>query len=199
MTGSTSRRYAGFIACAALGLALLVTAGCGNETAEKPATTSATDTALRGLPIAESALETMAPDAKLLVVTTPEAVTSTATPVWGYLFGSPKTDGTYIVYVRGGAVMDAAEYGEAGLDEKQWSEVPDTTDWKIDSNEAYDKAVSASGAEGTPPYYMGLQTYVPKSETDTQTAEPFVWYVYLNENQQAPIQVNATSGEVVAK
>ena len=46
---------------------------------------------------------------------TAQAVTPTATPVWGYLFGSPSTDKTFFVYVTAGRSMGAKQYGQAGL------------------------------------------------------------------------------------
>jgi hypothetical protein len=139
----------------------------------------------------------MAPDAKLLVVQTAQAVTPTATPVWGYLFGSPKTDLTYVVYLSNGQSMGAKEYGKAGLNAAEWAKVPGTDAWKVDSDVALSKALAISGANGNPAaYIMGFVTYKPA--TDTSTVQPFVWSVQFDPGASGAttkaIDVNATTG-----
>ncbi|MHB9004728.1 MAG: hypothetical protein ACYC6C_11815 [Coriobacteriia bacterium] len=176
--------------------ALLITAGCGDS--EKDA--EITQGAKAGLAVAQSALETMAPDAKLLVVETAEGVTPTSTPVWAYLFGSPESDKTFVVYVSDGKAMNASEYGTAGLSEAEWSEVPGTDDWKIDNVEAYDKALELSGADGAPAaYYMGFQTYVPEAFAASSTVSAFTWYVSFDPGESgastATVAVDAKTGE----
>lgn len=176
--------------------ALLITTGCGDS--KKDAET--VQGAKAGLAVAQSALETMAPDAKLLVVETAEGVTPTSTPVWAYLFGSPESDKTYVVYVSDGKSMNASEYGTAGLNEAEWSKVPGTDDWKIDNDEAYDKALELSGADGEPAaYYMGFQTYVPEAFAASSTVSAFTWYVSFDPGESgastATIAVDAKTGE----
>jgi hypothetical protein len=185
----------------ALGLTVLGASGCGS----KKATTSSVpgtpkgQTAKEALPAAQSTLSTTAPDAKLLLVQTAAAVTPTSTPVWAYLFGSPKTGKLYVVRVAEGKAMPAAEYGTAkDLGTFEWDKVPGTEDWKIDSTEAYDKAYAASGAKSAPPQWvMGFLTYVPKTEA-TSTATPFMWSVQFDPGSSGAtsnvIQVNATTG-----
>ncbi len=182
-------------------LTLATAAGCGNKkstsgtTAPKPQG----QTAKQALPAAESALSTSAPDAKLLLVQTAQAVTPTSTPVWAYLFGSPKSEKLYVVRVTKGAAMPPQEYGSAKqLGTFDWTKVPNLDQWKIDSNEAYDRAYKASGAKTPPPQYvMGMLTYVPKTE-QTSTAQPFVWAVQFDPGTSGAtpniVDVNATTG-----
>lgn len=170
-----------------LALALLV-AGCGSKSSGS--TVEPGPTALGSLPAARSALSTMAPDAKLLVVQSAQAVTPTGTPVWAYLFGSPSNDKTFVVYLTGGQSMGAQEYGTAGLSADEWKNVPGTDGWTVDSDTAYTKALAASGAKGDPAaYMMGLLTY--KSAEDTSTIKPFVWRVIFD-----PGKSGATTGTI---
>lgn len=183
-------------------LAMVLAGGCSNKSDSGSTSTSATPpsegTALTSLEVAQSSLATMAPDAKLLLVQTAQAVEPTGTPVWAYLFGDAATDKTYIVYVAGGQSMGAQEYGSAGLSEDDWANVPGTDEWKVDSNEAYTKALAVSGATGDPSaYLMGLMTF--KSGTDTSTVEPFVWQVLFDPGESGAttktITVDAKTGE----
>ena len=170
-----------------LALALLV-AGCGSKSSGS--TVEPGPTALGSLPAARSALSTMAPDAKLLVVQSAQAVTPTGTPVWAYLFGSPSNDKTFVVYMTGGQSMGAQEYATAGLSADEWKKVPGTDDWTVDSDTAYTKALAESGAKGDPAaYMMGLLTY--KSAEDTSTIKPFVWQVFFD-----PGKSGATTGAI---
>jgi len=186
-----------FLRFAIPALAAIVTAGllgCGGGSD----TPSSGPTALGSLSAAQSALATMAPDAKLLVVQTASSVTPTGTPVWAYLFGDPETDKTYIVYVSDAQSMGAQEYGTAGLSESDWADVPDSYDWKIDSDEAYASALEVSGAEGDPlAYMMGIMTF--KSSEDTSTVKPLVWNVWFNPGESGAtenaIEVDANSGK----
>lgn len=194
MTGKKTALFVKIGLTAALSLTLaFALAGCG----KKSETVSTKGTAKTTLDAARSALSTMAPDAKLLVVQTATSTTPTATPIWAYLFGSSKDDKVYVVYVQNGKAMPASEYGTAGLSAAEWKQIPDTTDWKIDSNEAYKKALAASGAKGDPAsYMMGFTTYVPKSSGSSIKA--FVWNVVFEPGKSgattATIDVNATTG-----
>jgi hypothetical protein len=174
-------------------LASALAAGC----AQTPATTAKGVSALTGLPAARAALATTSPDAKLLVVQTAQAVSPTGTPVWAYLFGSPATDKTYVVYLANGKSMGMQEYGKSGLSAAEWKKVPATDAWKVDSAEALAKAWALNGASGNPPaYLMGFMTYKPAA--DTSTVEPFVWSVQFDPGTSgAPAKafnVNATTG-----
>jgi len=205
MTKTRTGRPAKIISALALALALtLVVAGCNSKTPETtPAQTPTSKyTAKSGLDAATSAMATTAPDAKLLVVQTPSAVTPTSTAVWSYLFGNPKDDKTYMVYVAQGKAEPASEYGEAGLDEDEWAKVPNTDAWKIDSPEAYEKALKATGAKTTAGYSLGFLTYVPASETES-TTRAFVWYVSFDPATSGvasgTAEVDATSGETTVR
>jgi len=181
-------------------MALLVV-GCGKD--EATTTAPAGDTALESLTVAQSALSTIAPEAKLLLVQTAESVSGTASPVWAYLFGSPTDDKTYVVYVVDGAVMSAGEYGTAGLPEDEWPLVPDATSWKIDSDVAYTNALEAAGLSGNPPYSMGMITYIPSAEASTTTSIPFTWYISIEPaasgDATTSVQVDAKTGEATVE
>jgi hypothetical protein len=203
---STARtRLAPLALGAALALVLFAIVGCGAKSQEtaNPAPTATAPvtgmTALDALPLAQSALSTTAPDAKLLVLQPAQAVTPTATPVWAYLFGDEKRDKTFLVVVADGEVVKATEYGTVGLSKTQWAEVPDVSEWKVDSDAAYATALSSSGQDGTSPYQIGLQTYVPKSEEQTQAAKPMMWYVYIGEETSVPVIVDARTGKVATQ
>jgi hypothetical protein len=179
-------RLAWIVLVAALVLTGALLAGCGQTTT----TTKSGPTALGSLSAARSALSTSAPDAKLLVVETAQAVEPTGTPVWAYVFGSPSTDKIFVVYLANGKSMGSQENGTAGLSAAEWATVPGTDAWKIDSDAAYSKALAFSGAKGTPAaYMMGFITY--KAKTDTSTIQPFVWNVQFD-----PGTSGATTGTI---
>jgi len=194
-------RFVKIILTAAFAVTVLALAGCGSSsTASKTSSTTPANgsTAMANLTVAESSLSTMAPDAKLLVVQTAEGVAPTATPVWAYLFGSPSTDKTYVVYAGAGKSMGAQEYGTAGLSKDDWSKVPTSDGWKIDSDSAYTKAFAVSSAKSDPSqYYMYFLTYKPS--TDTSTVEPFVWNIQFDPGESGAttntITVDAKTGE----
>ncbi len=194
MIGKRRTYLAGVIVAVAFAVAALVITGCSNANTGTPKTGP---TALGSLAVAKSALTTTAPDAKLLIVQTAEAATPGADPVWAFLFGSPKTDTLYLVYVAKDVSMGAQQYGSAGLSAAEWKLVPTTDAWKIDSDVAYTKALAASGASGTPAaYMMGFLTYKPK--TDTSTVQPFVWNVQFDPGNSGAttktIDVDARTG-----
>ncbi len=196
MTKHTRYRFGAVVLIAGLVLSASVLAGCTKDEAAKPAA-SLRPTVLGSLAVAQSALSTLAPDAKLLVVQTAQAAVPTATPSWVYLFGSPKTGKTYAVYVAEGKSMGAQEYGDAGLEDDEWSKVPKTVPWKVDSDVAYNKALAASGAKGDPlAYVMGMMTFKPV--TDTSTIEPYVWNVQFDPGTSgattSTIEVDANTG-----
>lgn len=202
MTHARTSRPAKIVSILALVLALALTvAGCGKSasTDSKPATPAAT--AKAGLPVAVSALATTAPDAKLLVVQTEIPVTPTSTPVWGYLFGSQETDKTYLVRVSDGKAMPASEYGATGMNANEWAVVPNTDEWKIDSDAAYQKALPVAKAKTSAPYTMGFLTYVPSSAANSAT-KPFVWYVSFDPVSGASsgtVEIDAKTGAVLSK
>ena len=164
-------------------VALFLLAGCGAKQADSSAQPSASASAKAGLATATSAVSTAAPDAKLLVVQTSGAVTSTSTPVWSYLFGSPKTDKTYLVLVKDGKAVQTTEYGTANLTAAQWAEVPSLDSWKIDSPEAYAKARATNNANPS-------ATYLPPTAAGS-ASKALTWYVSFD-----PQTSNATTGTV---
>ena len=192
-------RLAGSLMLVAVVLTGVLLAGCGQTSSTSGAAVKTGPSALGSLGVAESALSTMAPDAKLLVVQTAQPVTATSTPVWGYIFGSPKTGEAYMVYVTNHVSMGVQDLGSAGPSAAEWSKVPDAALWKIDSDAVYTKALAASGAHGTPAsYIMGFETY--KSAGDTSTIEPLVWLVQFEPGTSgattSPINVDARTGAV---
>lgn len=204
MTSYTRAKRLSALALALLAVAMLALTlvGCGDKPAEEPA--AAASTAKASFEIARSSLETTAPDAKLLVVQTAQSTTPTSSPVWAYLFGSPKTSKTYLVYVADGKSMGASEYGTADLTEKDWAQVPDTTSWKTDSDAAYKAALEVSGASGAPASYsMGFQTFVPPG-AGADAGDAFVWYVVFepgaSDATTATVEVDVETGKAtVAK
>lgn len=166
----------------------------------KGSTPSSADpsTAMGSYSVAQSVLATTAPDARLLVCQMLESVSTTGTPYWAYLFGSPATDMGYLVYASAGSVMTWSQYGSLGLSADEWAKVPSLDDWKVDSDAAYSKALGASGATGTPlGYFMGLVTY--KAAEDTSTIKPFEWNVWLDPGTSGATQnlilVDAKTGK----
>ena len=157
----------------ALALALVIGAmsGCGSGATSAPKPSAPTAKSM--LPIAMSALSTAAPDGKLLVVQTAGAVTATSTAQWEFLIGSPKTDVVYAVIIQNGKGQ-FEEYGSAGLSSAEWAQVPPTSEWKIDSDVAHEKALSVYPPGKTAAYVAGFVTYVPKSAKDTN-AKAMVW------------------------
>jgi len=159
----------------ALVLALGALAGCSSS---KTAPTATTSSAQKAFAVAISSLSTTAPDGKLLVAQTAEAVTPTSTPSWEFLIGSPKTSLIYAVLVKDGKAQ-SSEYGDAGLSAAEWTAVPAPSAWKVDSAEAHDKAVAVYPNGKTAEYFMGFVTYVPKSAT-SPSAKPMTWIVSFN-------------------
>ena len=150
---------------------LLLAAGCG---ASGPETNK---TAKSNLAAAQAAMSAKASDAKLLVVQTAAGVTPTETPEWAFMFGTQGDSKIWIVSVKNGQATSVSEYGAAGLTAADWAAIPGTGDWKIDSDEAYRKAVAESGAKTDPSSYnMGFITYLPPAEASS-TTKAFVWYV----------------------
>jgi hypothetical protein len=191
---SLSRLAAVLLSVAMTVLLLMALVGCGGQAP------TAAGTAKSSLALAQSRIATTAPDAKLLLVQTGNVVSATSTPVWTYLFGSPKTNTIYAVMIQNGTASGPMPYGNADLPAAEWAAIPTTTDaWKIDSDAAVAKAFAAAGSQGKSiPYAMGLVTYVPKNTT--ATIEPFVWSVVLNPQANGgavpkTINVNATTGE----
>lgn len=189
-------RFTTIVLAMLLALALVtVITGCGKK---DDTTTTATGTSAKGqLSVAESALSTMAPDAKLLIVQTASGTPTTATPVWAYLFGSPTSNKTYVVYASDGQVMGASEYGVLEMAEDEWASVPGADEMKIDSDEAYTKALAASGAKGDPnAYMMGIMMFKPKE--DTSTIEPLTWQVQFDPGDSgattSTVEVDAKTG-----
>ena len=185
MSRSTIARFTG-LASAALALMLVVgLAGCsGSKSSSSAPATVAGPTAKAEVAAAQSALSTMAPDAKLLLVTTARIVTATATPVWQYLFGSPKSGKTYSVVTMGGKTLPQ-EYGTAGLAADEWTAIPSMDKWILDSDVAVQKAralyKSAGGDDSA--YIVGMVTYVPKSATKS-TTKPLVWSISFDPSKR---------------
>ena len=205
MIRTRASRLVSTISILALAVALGATVvGCNSSKppGTTPAPVKAAPTAKAGLEAATSALSTTAPEAKLLVVQTANSVTPTSPPVWSYLFGSPKDDKTYMVYIKGGKLAEPpTEYGTAGLKKDEWAVVPNTDAWKIDSDVAYKTAQEASGAKSEGAYTMGFITHVPTSDK-TSTTEAFIWYISFDQASGAStgtVQVDAKTGAVVAK
>ena len=173
-----------------LALSAVLLSACGKKSAAAP-------TAMDNYPVARAAALKSAPDAKLLLVQTFEATAPTSTPVWYYLFGSPSTQKSYGVVASQGRLMSAEEVAREDFRSSEWSAVPSTDSWKIDSDAAYAKALDLGVADRSPgPYTMGFETYKPQA--DTSTVEPFTWRVtfYQGTNAQTTgtVDVDAATG-----
>jgi len=184
-------------------VALFLLAGCGKQAATPtvtPPTTAAS--AKTGFPAAVSAISTTAPDAKLLVVQSATAISTTGTPVWSYLFGSPKTGKTYQVIVLSGKAIRTTEYGTADLTPAQWAQVPPVDKWKINSPEAYEKARATANANPSSAYTMGFLMFLPPTAVGSKT-KPLTWYVSFDPQTSnattGTVGIDITTGAVVAK
>lgn len=185
----------------ALTLAGLMT-GCSKKAESE--TKSTGTTAKANVAVAQSALSTTAPDAKLLLVQTANVVTTTSTPVWQYLFGSPKDGSIFAVTVADGKVTATQPYGSAGMETSEWADVPSIDEWKIDSDAAYKSALAFDKANNDKmPWAMGFVTYVPKSAQTSTTIDPLTWSVSFDPQgtlgtPPAAINVSATTGKASA-
>ncbi len=173
----------------------LLATGCARTS---QGTAKSGPTALDGLPAARAALSGTVPDAKLLVVHLRDPISPTTTPFWSYYFWSASAGRQYLVGVADGVVGHVESGGAAGPTASEWATIPGTDAWKIDSDEAYAKAFTASGLTSAPvTYMMGLETY--KSANDTSTVVPFSWRVkFFSAPGIVPtkiVDVNATTGE----
>lgn len=203
MIRARTRRSAVVILAFGFGLLLAFgLAGCGSKSANSTTSTHPTGaTAKDDLPLAVSALATIAPDAKLLVVQTGNVVTATSTPVWSYLFGSPKSGKTYLVEVKDKKPSPVVQYGTAGLKTNEWALIPPTSDWKTDSNTAYATAVKAAQVFGDTAYTMGFLTHIPASDTSS-TTKPMVWYVSFDPASNPAtrtVMVDIKTGSILTK
>lgn len=173
---------------------LFAVAACSGE-AEEPI-----DTASSNLSTAESALTTMAPDARLLVVGGDVTPASGTTPVWTYLFGAPDTGQMYSVSISNGNSMGATDIGVSPLAEDEWDAVPANGSWTLDSDEALEKALEFAGLEEAPSTYsMLLNSYVPEASVSERPAEAMVWYVSFGADESGEagrvVAIDATTGE----
>ena len=172
-----------------------VLTGCNNKSAD---TKSEGNTAMDNVKVAQSSLSTTAPDSKLLLVQTANVVAATSTPVWQYLFGSPKDGSIYAVTVQNGKVMNTQPYGTAGMKDAEWDKVPDASEWKIDSDEALANAmkINKDNTETTP-WAMGFVTYVPKSAATSATIKPLMWSVAFDPQGSGSntVDVDAKTGK----
>jgi hypothetical protein len=183
-------------------LLALVTAAALTGCNKAPVDTEASSATAKGsVDTARSALSTMAPDAKLLVAETAAPVVPDSAPQWSYVFGSPKTGDLYGVVVADKTVARAGKLGKGPLAADEWKSVPGLDEWKVDSDEAYGKALAANGTDtNLSSYTMVMETYVPRSVAGTVTTKPFVWNVYLQEgSRETPpkvYRVDAKTGAV---
>jgi len=180
-------------------VALAFLTACGTDAAE-PEPAEEASTALANLSPAESAVATLAADAKLLVVQAPSASADGADPLWVFLFGSPETGQMFSVSIVNGVVMNTAAAGAAPLESAEWASVPETAEWEVDSDEAYEAAFAAAELEGTPTgYAMVMETYVPASAPPVPAVTAFVWYVTFTmpdaEAESPVVAVDARTGE----
>lgn len=186
------------VAVVACALAALALTGCGAEKSSGGAKKDPS-TAKGSLEVARSAMETLAPDADLLLVQTPGAQTADSTAAWSYIFGNAENGKLYTVMVDDGKVLRAGESGKAPLKASEWKDVPDLDAWKIDSDKALAAAMKAARTDlNNVGYSMLLETYVPKSAGNAAATKPFVWYIGFEaistEASSTVIAVDAQTG-----
>jgi hypothetical protein len=167
---------------AALALILVLLAGslaaCNSGSGSKADTTKPADTSDTRLAknAAITALQTVDakhPGVKLLYGQLVSPVTATATPMWQFLVGSPDDNSVYSTMVGGGKARWQS-YGSVKMAKAEWSKVPTTTVWKIDSDVALKNALQLypNGKKGA--YFASFMTYLPDAATDRST-KPMVW------------------------
>lgn len=174
---------------------LLAAAACGSKASKQAASGG---TASGNLKAAESAVTTATANMKLLMVAI-DSTTTSDKPVFTYIFGSPDNGQMYSVSITNGKTMGAVDAGPAPLKESEWASVPKDGSWKIDSDEAYDKAIKKSGIKDTPAAFsMLLNTYSPESSKGN--AKPMTWYVSFSttgaSDSASLFEVDAMTGDV---
>jgi hypothetical protein len=188
----------------ALVLAIGAIAGCSSSSSTSGSSSTATSTASSAKAaynLAYAAVATTkAPDGKLLVCQAADTITPTSTPIWEFLIGSPKTNTVWAVLVQNGKA-DASEYGSADLSAAEWSAVPTSQAWKVDSPQARDAALKVYPNGKDAAYFMGFVTYIPKSAQADNTSKPMTWIVSFDPASQgtaATSTVNVDMGTGVA-
>lgn len=216
MASLTRSRTAGaFVLLALTPLVAAALTACSDPVPENPTlnvsleeTSTGADaqpvTAKKALDTARAAAKEKASDAKLLVVQTAQPAKPGEAPMWGYVFGSPSQNKTYMIYIHQGKAMPSEKTGEAGLTKEQWAKIPGDDAWPIDSDKAYEAALRASGSQWDPDEYsMALQTIVKKPDPGAAFGEALKWYVTFDfgaaMETTAPIAVDAKTGEVTSK
>jgi hypothetical protein len=186
-----------YLLAIALASVLAIGAVTGCTTAKPAATTTPADTstAKGALTVAMSTLSTAAPDGKLLVAQSAAAITATSTPAWNFLIGSPKTDKIYAVAVMNGKGR-FQEYGPAGLSAAEWTSVPATSAWKIDSDTAHTNAVAVHTGGKNASYILGFVTYIPKSAAGTKT-QAMKWFVAFDPKSQGKAPTSTVDVDMV--
>lgn len=169
---------------AALALILVLLAGslaaCNSGSDSKASLKQATEVPDTGLAktAAATALETINakhPGVKLLYGQMVAPTNATSTPMWQFLVGSPDDNSVYSTMVGNGKARWQS-YGSVKMSKAEWSKVPTTTVWKIDSDVALKKALELfpNGKKGT--YFASFMTYLPDAATD-RSAKPMQWMI----------------------
>lgn len=172
-----------------------LTLGCTSNEEVPGATSAMGDT----LAVAQSAITSGVPDAKLLAVQTMRAVSTTSTIEWMYLFGSESECYTYTVFMQGDRAV-CADYSPIAMTKEEWAAVPSLDTVAVDSDEAYARALAEfADGKSAAPYRIELLTYRP--EDATPTVDAMVWFVIFNPAGTASegsttYEVNALTGEV---
>jgi hypothetical protein len=146
---------------------------------------SGVDTAQGHYDSAEKAMKATVPDAVFVTVQTPGVVASTPNPEWLYLFGSKKTNKGYVVTIAKGKSDKPLALATEPLKADEWARVPSTSDWKIDSDMALEKASAAYkqrlGTDAPAKYAMGMAVFVSDTAANRASGvKPFVWTVIFD-------------------
>jgi hypothetical protein len=165
---------------AALALILVLLAGslvaCNSGSDSKAELKSATKDTSLAKNAAAAALETINakhPGVKVLYGQMLSPTNATSTPMWQFLIGSPDDNSVYSAMVGNGKTRWQS-YGSVKMAKAEWSKVPTTTVWKIDSDVALKKALELypNGKKGT--YFASFMTYLPNAAVDRST-KPMHW------------------------
>ncbi len=190
----------GMILVVAVALASVLS-GCGadSKTADAPPLGTKDLTALQALKVAQDSIESVAPDARVLIVTTTRVVEPTATPEWQFLLGSPASNMTYAVVVTEGQAM-ASPYTTSTLSADEWAALPSGEDIKVDSDEARSKALKAYPDGTDDVYVINLLAGAPGVPTSSLT-KPMTWVVMFDPtrasgDQTSTVEIDATTGKV---
>jgi hypothetical protein len=208
-------RYLVLVGIAALAAVSLV--GCGNNGGSSPAqksivatatvdgakTTTATASALGMVDRATRVVKDMTPGAVLVGVQTPSPALVLPPARWDYLFADSKRNKIIVIEMSPDSTGSPTEAGNSKLTAKEYARVAPVSEWKVDSDQAYESATALykKTFKEDPPgtVSMGLVLIKPASATAVG-AKALQWEVYYfpangDTNKSVRISVDAVTGK----